>query len=33
MYLQGHAIEAIGWNKMSMSETATGEILIGTSKG
>jgi len=30
---KGHAIEAIGWNKMSMSETATGEILIGTSKG
>eukprot|EP00795_Rhopilema_esculentum_P013011 gene13011-3779_t len=30
---KSHQIEAVGWNKINMSETATGEILIGTSKG
>lgn len=31
--LRGHEIKEVGWNKVNMSETATGEILIGTSKG
>eukprot|EP00794_Sanderia_malayensis_P016888 gene16888-18594_t len=28
-----HQIDSIGWNKVNMNETTTGEILIGTSKG
>ena len=31
--LQSHLIESIGWNKVRMNETTTGEIIIGTSKG
>ena len=33
LYIQGHIIDAVGWNKANTSETTTGEILMGTTRG
>ena len=33
MFFQGYHLSAVGWNRKSSSEHATGEILIGTTKG
>ena len=31
--VQGHQISAIAWNRQNTSDTSTGEILLGTTKG
>lgn len=32
-FVQGHLLEAVGWNWQNANEKSTGAILIGTSKG